>query len=256
MPPGPLTGLSPPGRLSLAPGAGGAGVHRAAGLQPEGAAGLHPAEKPALLHRGEVRPAGRNAAEEKVRGSWRPSSWRVSRCPPSSPARERGQGQGTAARAIALGDTRCPQWGRCYRLYPCCGATGRVHTGSNPGKGAVRTPGRGSAPSLTHSLGEEQRPGGLVPPHPPSMWETVGGCWKAPGCRDTTACEGRTGARGRVLVGSRRQGWQRLVVPAVPASGCPVFCVPCFAAAQCKFILFCVAAHVTSSPSASTFRAE
>ena len=56
----------PAGRLPLAPGAGGAGLHRAAGLQPEGAAGLHAAAEPAVPHRGALRAAGWGTASEKV----------------------------------------------------------------------------------------------------------------------------------------------------------------------------------------------
>lgn len=54
------------GALQLTAGAGGAGVHRAAGLQPEGAAGVYPAAESALLHRGEVCPADRDTGQEEV----------------------------------------------------------------------------------------------------------------------------------------------------------------------------------------------
>lgn len=61
-----ITGLPLPGRLQVPPGAGGAILHRAAGLQPEGAARVHLAAKPALPHRGAVCPPGRGPAEEEV----------------------------------------------------------------------------------------------------------------------------------------------------------------------------------------------
>lgn len=102
------------GHLSLPPGTGGAGFHRATGLQPEGAAGLDFTEKSAFLHRGEVCQANRNTAKEKVsitgveaRGDAAPG--RSPACPPhvaaavyslrapSSTAWVGGQGSGSGS---------------------------------------------------------------------------------------------------------------------------------------------------------------
>lgn len=54
------------GHLQFTPCAGGAVIHCAAGLQPESAARVHLAEKPALSHGGEGCQADRIPAKEKV----------------------------------------------------------------------------------------------------------------------------------------------------------------------------------------------